>query len=122
MMLSIIMAVTFYALIVLSVGYVMDGTMVKEATAGAGLVTASAMEVAFSSKMMAKVLVLGGLCGIVTSWNSFLIGGSRIIYSMAKTSLLPKVFSQIHNKYNTPANAILLLGIISVIYLFSSGV
>ena len=118
MMLSIIMAVTFYALIVLSVGYVMDGTMVKEATTGAGLVTASAMEVAFSSKMMAKVLVLGGLCGIVTSWNSFLIGGSRIIYSMAKTSLLPKVFSQIHNKYNTPANAILLLGIISVISVF----
>ena len=41
-----------------------------------GLVTADAMAVAFGSSIMAKVLIIGGLCGIITSWNSFLIGGS----------------------------------------------
>ena len=34
------------------------------------------MAVAFGSSIMAKVLIIGGLCGIITSWNSFLIGGS----------------------------------------------
>ena len=77
MILSIIMAVSFYVLVVLAVGYVMDAGQIKTSMSSAtGLVTADAMGVAFNNANMAKVLIIGGLCGIVTSWNSFLIGGS----------------------------------------------
>ena len=34
-----------------------------------GLVTADAMAAAFNTKIMAKVIIVGGMCGIVTSWN-----------------------------------------------------
>lgn len=118
MILSIVLAVGFYALVVLSVGYVMDANLIDGAMKGAGLVTASAMEVAFSSKIMSKVLILGGLCGIVTSWNSFLIGGSRILFTMAKSHMIPQTFSKLHKKYNTPIAALLLLGATSVISVF----
>ena len=29
------------------------------------------------TSVMAKVIIVGGMCGIITSWNSFMIGGSR---------------------------------------------
>lgn len=115
MMLSIILAVSFYVLIVISVGYVMNVSDIKNSMQSTGLVTADAMEKAFSSTNMAKVLIVGGLCGIVTSWNSFLIGGSRALYSMSASSMIPYRFGVLHKKYNTPINALLLIGILSMV-------
>jgi amino acid transporter len=114
MVLSIVLAVAFYALIVLAIGAVMTPNQINASMADSGLVTADAMAVAFGSKAMAKVLILGGLCGIVTSWNSFLIGGSRVMYSMAKSNMIPHRFSKLHSKHKTPIAALLLLGGLSV--------
>ena len=80
-----------------------------------GLVTSDAMSKAFNSEIMAKILIIGGLCGIITSWNSFLIGGSRAIYSMAESNMIPKVFGKLHGKFKTPITALLLIGALSVI-------
>lgn len=116
MILSIIMAVSFYVLVVLTVGYVMNAEQIKTSMLSAtGLVTADAMGVAFNNANMAKVLIIGGLCGIVTSWNSFLIGGSRALYSMSVSYMLPRKFAVLHKKYNTPVNSLLLIGALSVI-------
>ena len=116
MILSIIMAGFFYVLVVLAVGYVMNAEQIKTSMLSAtGLVTADAMGVAFNNANMAKVLIIGGLCGIVTSWNSFLIGGSRALYSMSVSYMLPRKFAVLHKKYNTPVNSLLLIGALSVI-------
>lgn len=116
MILSIIMAVSFYVLVVLAVGYVMNAEQIKTSMLSAtGLVTADAMGIAFNTTNMAKVLIIGGLCGIVTSWNSFLIGGSRALYSMSVSYMLPRKFAVLHKKYNTPVNSLLLIGALSVI-------
>ena len=116
MILSIIMAVSFYVLVVLAVGYVMNAGQIKTSMSSAtGLVTADAMGVAFNNANMAKVLIISGLCGIVTSWNSFLIGGSRALYSMSVSYMLPRKFAVLHKKYNTPVNSLLLIGALSVI-------
>lgn len=116
MILSIIMAVSFYVLVVLAVGYVMNAEQIKTSMLSAtGLVTADAMGIAFNNANMAKVLIIGGLCGIVTSWNSFLIGGSRALYSMSVSYMLPRKFAVLHKKYNTPVNSLLLIGALSVI-------
>ena len=116
MILSIIMAVSFYVLVVLAVGYVMNAEQIKTSMLSAtGLVTADAMGIAFNNANMAKVLIIGGLCGIVTSWNSFLIGGSRALYSMSVSYMRPRKFAVLHKKYNTPVNSLLLIGALSVI-------
>ena len=115
LVLSIGLAVAFYGLVVLAVGYSMDSQEVSESVLGSGLVTADAMQKMFNSSIMAKVLILGGMCGIVTSWNSFLIGGSRVLMSMADSHMIPHVFSKIHSKYKTPYIALILVGAISVI-------
>ena len=115
LLLSIICAVTFYGLVVFAVGYAMNSTDIAEAMKGSGLVTASAMEKVFNSTVMAKVLIVGGLCGVVTSWNSFLIGGSRAIFSMAESKMIPGRFSLLHPQKKTPVNALLLIGVLSLV-------
>ena len=82
---------------------------------GTGLVTADAMTKALSSATMAKVIIIGGMCGIVTSWNSFLMGGSRALYSMAESYMVPRFFAKLHPKYKTPINALYLIGFLSII-------
>ena len=115
MIASIGMAVVFYAMIVVAIGYVMNPEQIADSMADTGMVTADAIAIAFSNEAMTKVLIIGGLCGIVTTWNSFLIGGSRVIFSMSKARMLPKTFSMLHPEYNTPWVAILFLGILSMI-------
>ncbi len=114
LLLSILCAVSFYGLVVFAVGYAMNTQEIAEAMQGAGLVTASAMEKVFNSTTMAKVLIVGGLCGVITSWNSFLIGGSRAIFSMAESKMIPGRFAVLNKKHQTPVNALLLIGILSL--------
>ena len=119
LILSIVMAVAFYALIVMGVGYMMSPGEIEASMAGSGLVTADAMAKAFNSTVMAKVLIIGGMCGIVTSWNSFLMGGSRALYSMAESYMIPKCFSKLHPEYKTPINALYLVGALTMIAPFA---
>ena len=114
MLLSIVLAVSFYVLVVLAVGYVMNSEAMQNSMNTTGLVTADAMAKAFNSSNMAKVLIIGGLCGIVTSWNSFMIGGSRAIYSMAKSSMIPHRLGVVNKKFKTPVNALILIGLLSI--------
>ena len=116
--LSIALAVAFYGMVVFAVGYGMNQIELAMSLHGSGLVTADAMAKLFYSKIMAKTLILGGMCGIVTSWNSFLIGGSRALESMASSYMIPHVFCKKHKKYQTPYLSLILIGILSIISLF----
>ncbi len=118
MLLSIILAVAFYGLVVFAVGYSLSSGEIAKSMGNSGLITADAMAKVFSSEVMAKVLIIGGVCGIVTSWNSFLLGGSRALFSMAQVHMIPSLFSKLHKKYKTPTNAILLVGALSIISVF----
>ena len=114
LLLSILLAVAFYVLIIFAVGYVLSPEAIAQSeSSGSGLVTADAMARAFRTDIMAKVLIVGGLCGVVTSWNSFMIGGSRAMYSMAVSYMIPPVFGKLHSKYKTPWVAIGLIGLLS---------
>ncbi|MDQ2696995.1 MAG: APC family permease [Pseudomonadota bacterium] len=109
LILSVVMAVFWYILIVLGVSL----AMTAEATRTSELVTADAMSAVFGGGWAGKLLVLAGIGGIVTSWNAFFIGGSRAIYAMAHAHMLPPFLGRMHPKYNTPVNAILLIGALS---------
>ncbi len=72
-----------------------------------------------NTKIMAKVVIVGGMCGIITSWNSFLIGGSRAMYSMAESYMIPPFFAKLHPKHKTPVNALILIGILTMLAPFA---
>ncbi|MBN2898571.1 MAG: APC family permease [Clostridia bacterium] len=112
MILSVVMAVVWYVVIVLSTARALNA----EGIARAGLVTADAMVAVFGGSSLAgKVLILAGLGGIVTSWNAFFMGGSRAIAAMAQKKMLPPALGYIHPKHNTPTNAIILIGVVTTL-------
>lgn len=106
---SVVCAVVFYLLITVGVSMALD----QNALLNTKLATADAMGAVFGSKIFANILIFGGLAGIVTSWNAFIIGGSRVLYAMAKNEMIPAWFGKVHPKYKTPTNAIIFLGMLS---------
>ncbi len=109
LILSVAAAMVFYCAIVFGVGIALTEAQLNESS----LPTATAMEMVFNSPLAAKVMIIAGLAGIVTSWNAFFIGGSRAIYAMAHAKMLPAFLAKLHPKYKTPTNAILLIGVIT---------
>ena len=119
LILSVVLAVIFYAFVIIAVGFVMNPGDIIASQEATGLVTADAMAAAFNTKIMAKVIIVGGMCGIVTSWNSFLLGGSRAMYSMAESYMIPKFFAKLQPKHKTPVNALILIGILTMLAPFA---
>jgi amino acid transporter len=111
LVISVLMAVIWYILIVLAVALALSA----EESAASALPTADAMSAVFGGGWAGKLLVLAGIGGIITSWNAFLVGGSRAVYAMAHAHMLPAFLGKMHPKYNTPVNAILMVGALSVI-------
>ena len=110
LILSVVMAVVWYVAIIGGVSLAMSSTQIETSE----LVTADAMaNVFFNSPIASKVLIIGGIACILTSWNSFYVGGSRAIYSMAESGMLPSFLARLHPKYKTPCNAVILVGVIS---------
>lgn len=110
LILSVVMAVVWYVAIIGGVSLAMSSTQIETSE----LVTSDAMaNVFFNSPIASKVLIIGGIAGILTSWNSFYVGGSRAIYSMAESGMLPSFLARLHPKYKTPCNAVILVGVIS---------
>ena len=110
LMLSVAMAIIWYGFIVLGVGLVLDAASI----ASADLATAAA-NARIYGELGATVLLIAGLAGIITSWNAFILGGSRAIYALARAGLLPEFLGRLHPRYRTPKNAILLIGVLSII-------
>lgn len=73
---------------------------------------ADSMAYAFGHPIWGKICIIGALCGILTSWNGFLYGAARCIYSLAKANMLPAFLADLHPKYKTPYKAVLFCGVI----------
>lgn len=112
LVISVVSAVAWYAAIILGVAR----TIPSHQIVGSSLATADAMANAFNgSSFASKIMILGGIGGIVTTWNSFYVGCSRTICAMADEGMLPKVFGELHPKFKTPCNAIVLIFIVTTI-------
>ncbi|MFO7690146.1 MAG: APC family permease, partial [Cryobacterium sp.] len=108
---AVVLATIWYVMIVLTTA----SAMPAEQIAGADIATADAMGALFGSDVMAKVLIAGGIAGILTSWNSLLLGASRLMYSMARSGMLPAWFGRLHPRFRTPVNALIFIGTLSFV-------
>ena len=110
LVISVVCAVLWYILITAAVGFAIparDLGVVEMATADA----AAAL---WGSSWAGTLLVIGGIGGILTSWNAFIVGASRVMFALAESGYLPQAFTRIHPKYKTPYVGILTIGIISL--------
>lgn len=112
MIFSIAMAAVWYIAIIFAVLLAMNADKMLSAK----LVTADAMKkLCNNQRIAADVVIIGGAAGILSSWNSFFIGGSRAIFALSEIRLIPEAFSKLHKKYKTPYIAIIFVGVLSMI-------
>ncbi|GAA3710516.1 APC family permease [Zhihengliuella alba] len=109
--LAVVLATAWYVMVVLTTSTAMPAGEL----AAADIATADGFGALFGSELMSKVLIAGGIAGILTSWNSLLLGASRLIYSLARSGMLPEWFADLHPKYRTPHKALMFIGGISMI-------
>ena len=108
---AVILATIWYVMTIVTTSSAMPASELAEVD----IATADAFGVMFGSDFMAKLLIAGGIAGILTSWNSLLLGASRLMYSMARSGMLPAWFGKLHPRFHTPANALLFIGGLSLI-------
>ena len=114
LVISVFCAVAWYVLITLSVGLGLTAQQQAEST----MATADAASALWSNfgggNWAGAFLVLGGIGGILTSWNAFIVGASRVLFALAESGHVPAAFMRLHPKYKTPYVGILAIGILSM--------
>lgn len=75
---------------------------------------ASVISYAYGDDTLGQILIFGGVLGVLTSWNGFFMGATRLIFAMGRAKMLPEVFGRIHPKYRTPWVATILVGAICI--------
>ena len=108
---SVIMAVGFYLVVIFCTSLALPASDLAEHN----LVTADALAALMGGAVWGKVVIAGGIAGIVTSWIAFLMGSSRLLWAMARSGMIPPVFGKLHPKYRTPVNALLFIGALSAV-------
>lgn len=108
MILSIIAAGVFYALIIISTGTVTDWQTYSLATPPAMGSMLQASYGGHLGSILGKLIVIGTIAGLFSTWNGMFIASARLIQSMAKSNHIPEIFSMSHPKYGTPVTASVL--------------
>jgi amino acid transporter len=111
LMAAIVIAVLWYVAMIIAVSV----ALTPAERASSSLPTADAASAALGGGWAGTLLVVAGIGGILTSWNAFLIGGSRAMYALAKAGQLPAWLGVLHPRYNTPHRAVLLIGFFSIL-------
>lgn len=76
---------------------------------------ADVMSYVYQDEGFGIIIVLGGILGILTSWNGFFMGSTRLLFAMGRAKLLPGIFSKLHPRYKTPWAATILVGSVCVL-------
>jgi amino acid transporter len=87
----------------------------QEIRDAAGIPVAESFAYTMGNPFFGKFMIVAALCGILTSWNGFIIGTTRVLFAMGRAKMIPAVFGFVHPKYKTPTAAILLVGLFTVI-------
>lgn len=111
LVISVFCAVLWYVGVSAAVGFALPA-----AELGASqMATADAASAMWGGSWAGTILVLGGIGGILTSWNAFIVGASRVLFALADSGFLPAAFARLHPKYQTPYVGILTIGALSIL-------
>lgn len=102
----IVIVGVWYSTIMLANGFLATPERYGEGW-GTGIGVIEALTESSGSRLLANTLLVGVLFGLLTTWNGFVIGASRLLYSMSRAKMLPPAFSRLHPKYKTPTVALL---------------
>ncbi len=101
----------FYASVILATSIAAPVEVLAEADMG----VASAMEYAFASAWMGKIVLLAGLLGLLTTWNAVFFCASRVLFALGRAQLIYPALAAVHPRFGSPHTAVLVVGILCIV-------
>lgn len=111
LIISICMAAAWYMLMIISIAL----SAPADVRNAAEIPVAGAFAYALGKPVFAKLMIIAAMCGILTSWNGFIVGATRVLFSMGRAKMLPAIFAKVHPKHKSPVAAIILVGLITIL-------
>jgi len=59
------------------------------------------------------IILIGAICGLLTTWNGFMIASPLLMMAMGRANMIPQCFAKQHPKYGTPSNALIVCFVLS---------
>lgn len=109
LIISICMAAIWYMLMIFSIA-ISAPAAIRD---GASIPVADSFAYCMGHPVFGKLMIIAAMCGILTSWNGFIVGGTRVLFSMGRAKMIPEIFAKVHPKYKSPVAAVILVGIIT---------
>ncbi|MGH9366569.1 MAG: APC family permease [Thermoanaerobaculia bacterium] len=99
----------FYVTIILAVSFVFPWkTLVSE-----HLGTEAAFEQAFSSRAISRWILFAAFLSLIKIFNGNFVAATRLLFGIGKRDLVHRALGRVHPAHGTPANAILLMALLS---------
>ena len=114
MALAIGVAALFYCMVIFAASISLE----RSALLAADLPTADAIAAALGSDLGGKLVLFAGLLGLISSWNAFTYGASRVLFALGRAAIIFPAFGRVHPSRQTPTNAIVFLSLLGVIGAF----
>ncbi len=105
---AILLALVFYCLVILTAAM----SMPRVDLLAADLPVAAALETALHSVFFGKLVLFAGLCGLLTTWNAIFFAATRLLFSLGRGDMIPRAFGRVHQRFASPAVAVLFVGVV----------
>ncbi|MGI6097439.1 MAG: APC family permease [Dethiobacteria bacterium] len=96
--LAVIAAGIFYVLMLVATSFAMQWQKVIDLS----MPSAEVYGIGLGFPLIEKAILVGALCGLISTLNSFFVAGARVLLALGRARLLPSLFSTIHPKFKTP--------------------
>lgn len=108
---SIIFALLFYCLVILATAMSLPRPQLLESE----LPAAAAIEAAFASPILGRVVLFAGLCGLITTWNALFFAATRIVFAMARAHMIPHRLAAVHERHGSPSAAVIFVAVMGAV-------
>lgn len=110
----IVTSLLFYCGVLAAVSMAMP----REQLMSAELPVAQAFRAVFRSGWVADLVLCSGVLGLLAVWNALFFAATRVLYAMGRSHLLPSALGRLRGEGKAPANAIMLVTLLSIVGLF----
>ncbi|MGN0404352.1 MAG: amino acid permease [Bariatricus sp.] len=113
--LTVFLSCIFYALLLVTLGGAFPWTEFVSFDSPAAALLFREIYPGPIGKIVYMLILIGAICGLMTTWNGFMMASSQILMAMARVSIVPFAFSKQHKKTGTPINALKVSLVASII-------
>jgi amino acid transporter len=114
MWMAIIVAIVFYTIIIAAVAYASPWQNLPSGTFS----TAVAFERALGSRWIVSLILTAALLSLLKVFNGNFIAASRLLFALGRRGLINHSVGSVHPRNQTPAIAVILMGIATAVAMF----